>query len=780
MLTYSGRIESGDALRRVDALSSQLRFGDRLLDESLRFELPVQFSNHTDYPLNSFEDDEILQNILAVPLYLLAEAVPGFGLIHTVWLFNVFVTALAGGVLFWYALVLRYDARTAVVVTLLFGLGTIVWAYSQTFFYEPLVLLFTLLAGLLLELWRQRGYRRLWWLVGAVVALGLATLNKNTAIFALPALFVIALPDIASVRTNRWFRRLLAAGLAFLVVFPIGLVLMGTPFDLLIRGATGGLFRIFYHVTFTQLATHSYLFSVGGSVWGTSPVVLLAVPGLWLLLKQGRQRYIWVVLLVVFVYVIAYPLASLQHWFGGLSWPPRFLIPVIPFLMLGALPVVARLTQKPRSWRWWIPAGFLLLYGIWIQFNALALDWSQYPKALPPESGGVADWIPGINQIQYLRWIILPSLWDSLGLDFAWVRAGTGLWAILFGLLGVISAGFSFYLLRVSVASKRVIRVVVLLPVIFLLCIGAGLRLIYDTDGLYRGTNTSLHAMLPTLQAETTADDVILLADDTYEGFIFNYAKHIAGRFITLPIQPGERLNPDDEPDVISDNPADLLTYQSIAVINHVAGHRDRVWLLAHNSAFLAWSVRPVERYLATYYYPIREIQTDPPDPAVRLIEFSTVPAPDPYAFANPTYNVDLYFGDHIALAGYELPVGTSYQAGDVLPLSLYWQTDAPLSVDYRVAWFIADDETGTVLAQQSNDAQPGWGFAPTTGWLPGQGVWDNRALRLPDEMPSATYQMWIVVYYLNDAGEIDRLPVIGQSVREETIGVLPARITIN
>lgn len=780
MLTYSGRIESGDALRRVDALSSQLRFGDRLLDESLRFEMPVQFSNQTDYPLNSFEDDEILQNVLAAPLYLLAEAVPGFGLIHTVWLFNVFVTALAAGVLFWYAVVLGYNSRTAVAVAILFGIGTIVWAYSQTFFYEPLVLLFTLLAGLWLEVWRQRGYRRFWWLVGAVAALGLTVLNKNTAIFALPALLVIALPDIPYIRQNRWFKRLLAAGLAFMVVFPIGLVLMGTPFDLLIRGATGVLTRFFHHVTFTQIATHSYLFSVGGSVWGTSPVVLLAIPGLWMLLKRGHQRYVWVVLLMAFVYVIAYPLASLQHWFGGLSWPPRFLIPVIPFLMLGTLPIIARITQKPRSWRLLIPAGLLLLYGIWIQFNALALDWSQYPKALPPESGGVADWIPGINQIEYLRWVILPSLWDSLGLDFVWVRAGTGLWAIVFGLLGLISAGLTFYMLRVSVVGKRVSRVVLLLPIVFLICIGVGLRLIYDTDGLYRGTNSSLHAMLPILQAETTAEDVILLADDTYEGFIFNYGKHIAGRVITLPIQPGERLNPEDEPDVISDNPADLLTYQSISVINHVAGHRERVWLLAHNSAFLAWSVRPVEHYLATYYYPIREIQSDPPDPAVRLIEFSTIPAPDPYAFANPTYDVDLHYEERISLIGYELPAGMSYHAGDVLALSLYWQTDAPLSIDYRVAWFLADDETGTVIAQQSNDAQPGWGFAPTTGWLPGQGVWDNRAIRLPNDVPSGVYQMWIVVYHLNDAGEIERLPATGQSIREETIGVLPTRISID
>ena len=51
--------------------------------------------------------------ILAAPLYLLAQIVPGIGLVQTVYLFNVLVGAAAGCVLFLYALALGYRERTA-------------------------------------------------------------------------------------------------------------------------------------------------------------------------------------------------------------------------------------------------------------------------------------------------------------------------------------------------------------------------------------------------------------------------------------------------------------------------------------------------------------------------------------------------------------------------------------------------------------------------------------------------------------------------------------------
>src|SRR5690606_26415462 len=94
-------------------------------------------------------DNEPMQIFLASGLYALARAIPDLGMVHTVYLFNVLVGALTAGVLLLYAVALGYRERTAVLTALVFGVATIVWPYSKSFFREPLAMFFLLLTGLL-------------------------------------------------------------------------------------------------------------------------------------------------------------------------------------------------------------------------------------------------------------------------------------------------------------------------------------------------------------------------------------------------------------------------------------------------------------------------------------------------------------------------------------------------------------------------------------------------------------------------------------------------------
>ncbi len=775
MLTYSGHIASGASLRLFDAISSQVNFGDLWLDESMWFIPPSTFWSSLPYPLRELGVTEQLQNALATPLYLLADAVPGFGLVHTVWLFNIIVAALAGGTVFLYALALGYNERTAVLSALVFGLGTIIWPYSKTFFREPLALLLLLVTALLAEHWRARRYRSFWLPVGIAFALLGAVSTKKTAVFALPALLVVMLPQIALLREHRRFRPVMIGGILLFLAVPLFLVLTGLPIDGLLR------WDHYYNPfsdeleTFTQVALHSYLFSIGGSVWGTSPIILLAVTGLWMLARRGHWRYVWVVALAVLGWAMCSPFVSEHNWFGGLSWPPRFLVPIIPFAVIGALPVLDRLTRRPWSFRFIGAAAVLMLYSLWVQFTAVSLDWAIYPQILPPESNGVVEWLPGMNAVQYLRWVLLPAQWSSLGLDFVWMRAGVPLWVMIFAALAGLSSVALWLHLRERAPRRRVFLIAAL-PVLLLVCTGAGLRLIYDSDGRYLGENVALHDMLDIIGAETHTGDVVLLANNTYERFILNYNKLDNPRFITLPIQPGERLGASEAPEVESDNPDLLLTTVTIPVIRHLAEKRDRLWLLAHNGPFIEWSVRPVERFMAAHFYPIREIQTNPPDPNVRLIEFSTISTPNPYAFMGAENLSDLRFGDSIRLLGYTLPSGTTYAPGDVLPVAFYWQSDAPPDVDYSVVWLLVDADNVPVV-QGLSDPQPGWGFAPTSGWQPGIPVWDNRAIRLPSDLPPGEYRMWLALYLVGNPAE--RLPVtVGDSV-DGNVGVLPVVIEV-
>jgi hypothetical protein len=314
----------------------------------------------------------------------------------------------------------------------------------------------------------------------------------------------------------------------------------------------------------------------------------------------------------------------------------------------------------------------------------------------------------------------------------------------------------------------------VLFPVILLILIGLGLRSIND-DNIYSGSNPSLRAVLPLIQANTQKGDVLLLADNEYEPFFLNHGKLAYPRVISLPDPPGEQPSPEQPPIIRSTNVDALLLKTSVPLIYNLAQFHPTLWLMVDFGPWHPWAIRPVERFMVTHYYPIRELTPDPPDPRIRLIEYSTVHAPDPFGFRGPDTLSDLRFGDSIRLSGFTLPLGTTYKSGEVVPLSLYWQADEKLEDDYTVAYFVSD-ATGNNRVQ-GEDQQPSWGFAPTRSWKPGVPQWDNRALRLPANLPAGMYQIWIRLYQANDNSV--QLPVTGMNVKDNTIGILPVQITI-
>lgn len=758
---YSGRIDSGDSRRFVDAVSSFAEYGDFYLDQSTDEFPPKTFDERLTTPLQ-YADVEPLQVLLAAPLYVLARLLPGIGLVHAIYLFNVLVVALAGCVLFLYALALGAAERVAVLAALGFGLGTAIVPYAKTFFREPLVLLTLLLCGLLLERLRASGYRSLPLLVGCALAVGALVLAKASALLALPALLVIALPDLRSINRRAL---LVLGGMALLAVAIFVLMsatsVFGTRYNPLRRLTDDNA------AAYLGTALQVYLLSPGGSIWGTSPIVLLALPGSALLIRRGRWRYPLAAVLLLAAFAIGYAALNGIHWFGGLSWPPRFLLPALPFLILAALPVLERVMQS-RVWA--ALAALLFLYSLWVQLSGVTLDWRAYATALPAAAGGLGEWGPGLNDPRYLRWVLIPTLWPTIPLDIAWTVIDAR--GVLLACAG-LALGAGVWLWRAL--RRGASRAVFLLPLALIALTGVGLRLLYTSDPRYLAGDDSLHALEPILEAETDPGDVILLSSPRYEPFFSNTAKlNGAGRVITLPLQLGEQSSAEQEPRIRSDNPDVLLTKETIQLIYNLAATRDRLWLLVDGGPDLPWSVRPVERFMDAHYYPIGSpIQTSP---ITRLIEYGTISAPDSFAYRSPERLSDLAFGEHIRLAGFVLPAGTTYHAGDALALSLYWQTDAPLAGNYTVGLYLRAAD-GAAVTQA--DGQPGGGFFPTSQWLPGVPVWDNRALRLPGDLAPGEYQVWLKLYDFGTDGAIRDLPVSAGDKADVSIGVLPITIQI-
>jgi mannosyltransferase len=114
-----------------------------------------------------------------------------------------------------------------------------------------------------------------------------------------------------------------------------------------------------------------------------------------------------------------------------------------------------------------------------------------------------------------------------------------------------------------------------------------------------------------------------------------------------------------------------------------------------------------------------------------------------------------LKFGESITLVGYTL--GTEMAGpGEIIPLALFWQTDAPLGERYKVFLHLVREGQREPLAQR--DSEPGGGLKPTTIWLAGETVADNHGLPVPSTAEAGTYEIYLGLYELADPTA--RLPV--------------------
>ncbi|HRL12070.1 MAG TPA: glycosyltransferase family 39 protein [Aggregatilineales bacterium] len=767
-ITYTGRIEIADQLQYYSATASVARFGEPVVGLGAWEFMPRSFPASAPHALRpTIAEPGFIY--AAAPLYWLADRIDGLGLTHTTWIFNLIMTPLVGVVTFWYALALGHRERTALLAMLMLGLLTTLWAYSQTFFREPFMLFWLLLAALALERWRTHP-RRLYWPLIAALSFALAFLSKDAALMAVPGLLAILLPDRLwrSKSARRLSAGLLAAGLivpALLVYIDVS----GIP-----AFALTPAIRI--EPDFIQTALHTYAFSIGGSFWGTSPILLLALPGSVLLLRDGQHRRVWVGLLITLGFTLTYAFFRGEEWFGGTIWPQRFLLPVLPFVLLLTLPVLERVAHLKR--RWLLLFAVLALYSLWWQVSAVAFRWYAYGNATFDLSfGGLVYWSPGFNDVRFIRPVILTGLWGSEPLNWAWVRSDQPLIPAVFV---VILAAVS-WLLRASFVRAPIARLGWFAPLAVIVGIGLMLRLLYPSDPLYHADRDDFHALIAEVNTRVPDGAPLLINDPQYAEFYYNYGK-TGARLIVLPYHPGDRGSCDQPLTITADNPAALIAPAVAPTVHHLAEHHPRLWLVMHSGPEIPCVVRPLENFLGKTYY---RIQATTISPTARLIEYAATPAPDPYALRGPDQAAAVTYthpsGDRIDLMGYALPAGSVFAPGSVLPLSLAWRSASVPQTNYTVAWFLADAR-GSVAAEGEN-TWPGATFAPTSTFDPGEMVWDNRALILPETLAAGSYALWVRLYHFDEiSGAITVLDAEGDGVIRDddgAIGVLPVEIEI-
>ncbi len=281
---------------------------------------------------------------------------------------------VAGSVLGVYliCLAIGHPVRISLATAVAAAVATPLWPYAKDFFSEPLAGL--AVTFLLYFALRAHALNRARPWIWSGVALGVAALAK-------PALIVLAVP--ASLLLANYMRRVSARrSLDAVVAFGLGLgciavIIIGYDY-----ARFGSLLETGYGSEAAQWTTplvvglFGLLASPGRGLLIYFPLWLVLLPGTHLLSRAGRFEYRFS-LLCLATLVALY--AKWHQWEGGICWGPRFLIPIIPLLMV---PVASLLSKWHLRRDLRVAVSGVLLVSTAIAFSGTVVNYFEYANWL--------------------------------------------------------------------------------------------------------------------------------------------------------------------------------------------------------------------------------------------------------------------------------------------------------------------------------------------------------------------------------------------------------------
>jgi hypothetical protein len=254
---------------------------------------------------------------------------------------NAWIGAIAAWLFAEWILALGYSLRTAIVCGLALAFGTAAFPYARTFLSEPLSMVWLLLAALALTRWHaarapDRPSRPAWaWLAAGAAALSLHTHLLN--VLALPVLcawlwWPLRREGRVAAERRAWLGAVVIVGLGGATLALSHALRFGSPLE------TGRYDHYsWFVVPFEGLA--AILVAPGRSLWLYSPALLVALPGVRRFFSRHRDIACVALALVIVRWVFV---ACRSDWWGGWSVGSRYLVPVLPFLLLPLAEVVER------------------------------------------------------------------------------------------------------------------------------------------------------------------------------------------------------------------------------------------------------------------------------------------------------------------------------------------------------------------------------------------------------------------------------------------------------
>ncbi len=445
LFSFSGLIYSQDSMSMFSVTASMVKRGDLDTDQmwtlfKARNEIASNGESYAKYGYGT--------SLFGVPLYALALALPGLGLVQTTMLTSAVVIAITGALVFLAARRFKYARRVSIAAALLFGLATPAWVYAKQFWSEPFALFTLFVAFYFLLTFRAEQHARDATIAGIALGLAVATRVTNAALVPVfawygfaatqvavtrapsqPALtgtkranegrlgkFVAAVSNRQNLRGFAWFALMLC--LAALSIAWYDWVRYGSPL------ATG--YRA--DETFDNpilLGLYGLLFSPGKGLFVYVPF-LAALPFSFPIFSRRAKREPILIFLVFALYALLF--SAWYYWWGGTNWGPRFLVPTIPFLVLLILPAIdlSMSTDFQKKAHIAFSSIFITLCLLSFSFELLGVSVPSLAYrarmvrfAANPDMDAI--FIPQLSPLVGSLSLLKPNV-----LDFAWIRVLDG------------------------------------------------------------------------------------------------------------------------------------------------------------------------------------------------------------------------------------------------------------------------------------------------------------------------------------------------------------------
>ncbi|GAB4531353.1 MAG: hypothetical protein Kow0063_10520 [Anaerolineae bacterium] len=721
LLTYSPRFHSSDGLAVFATAESLVRRGEWDADQ-IRWMGLGQGIFGPDGHL--YVRKGVGMSLLALPLVWLGMIVPVWGAATTTLLFNALATSATGVLLLLYVRELGYDDWVALVAALVFGLATPAWPYAKTFFSDPLSGLCLIGAALALWRFRSRGHavHALW--AGLALSVAVAARYASAALLPLYGLLLIRYQISKSQKAGskaRGWQVWIAFGVPLLIT-AIGIAYYnfaryGDPFN------TGYLPEESFSGVWLQ-GIAGLLVSPGRGLFLYAPVLVISLLAIPTFFRRNRSQAALAGAIIV-AHLLLY--GKWFMWHGGYAWGPRFMIPTLPFFVVGMAPAIERARQSV----WWrtglvalaVLSGLIQLLGLSVHFELFQTR--LLDSGLPlfaPITFFALRYSPLLGQFQFLRLEYL---------DFAWVTSGLVNWPLLLALsVTVLLSGWALWRVSKKLARKNgrmggwrpgegpdiQLSGLLGLPTPILVAFSA---ILLVTAWLLAWAHAlqpdDLRAAVAVLNERTSAADAVVTGvPDESPAFADLYK----GRANVLGLSAGAPFDADTE-----------------AALLALTGQHPRLWWLPN---WLPPEDISIERWLVRHGFRVEDRSFG----SQRLVLFYFPPQPLVES------QVGVVFGDSILLERVgTLPVA---QAGGVLPVTLHWKARHPVAADYYVFVHLLDAGRNRVA---QSDGQPALWTRPTSSWATGEPIEDRHALALPAGLPQGDYTL-IAGLYLRESGQ--------------------------